>query len=84
MEVNSTQPNQPPKDRYRMLLQAASVVRFANGFLGPYKANKDFIAVAAYIGASGDTERFILFQDKDRDPELRRVCHIFHMIVDVC
>ncbi len=53
-----------------MFLQTASVVRFGNEFLSPYKTNKDFIVVAAYFGTDGETEHFILFQDRDSDPEL--------------
>ncbi|KAI0245063.1 hypothetical protein BJV78DRAFT_1269588, partial [Lactifluus subvellereus] len=48
-----------------MLLQAASVIRFANQFLEAYKRNKSCILVAAYVGSDGNTERYILFQDKE-------------------
>ncbi|KAI0246273.1 hypothetical protein BJV78DRAFT_1286576 [Lactifluus subvellereus] len=48
-------PSQPPQDHYRMLLQAASVIRSANGFLQAYRTNKNCILVAAYVGCNGDT-----------------------------
>ncbi|KAI0256891.1 hypothetical protein BJV78DRAFT_1167702 [Lactifluus subvellereus] len=78
VEVNSFPAAQPPQDHYWMLLQAASVVRFANQFLEAYKRNKNCILVAAYVDCHGDTERYILFQDKKRDP--RMVCRVFRIL----
>jgi hypothetical protein len=73
VKVNSTQPTQPPKDSFQMLLQAGSIIQFANKHLDTYKANKGFILVAAYIGHDRDVERYILFQDKDRND---KVCYV--------
>jgi hypothetical protein len=50
-----------------MLLQAASVIRFANESLQVYKTRKNFILVAAYIDDNGRAERYILFQDERND-----------------
>ncbi|KAI0247478.1 kinase-like domain-containing protein [Lactifluus subvellereus] len=70
IEVNSFRPDESPQNHYRMLLQAASVIRFANQFLEAYKRNKSCILVAAYVGSDGNTERYILFQDKEGDPRI--------------
>jgi hypothetical protein len=40
-------------DLIRMMLQGASVVRFANTKLDAYKKKKNFVFVAIYIDSSG-------------------------------
>jgi len=54
LEVNSTKPDEPQHDEYRMLLQGASMVRFANECLKSYKANKGFTLIAVYISINGE------------------------------
>ncbi|KAI0256900.1 kinase-like domain-containing protein [Lactifluus subvellereus] len=70
IEVNSMPLDEPPQDHYRMLLEAASVILFANQFLEAYKRNKSYILIAAYVGWNGDTERYILFQDEKINPRM--------------
>ncbi|KAJ2913430.1 hypothetical protein MD484_g6986, partial [Candolleomyces efflorescens] len=55
------------EDRYRMLLQAACFVKFANNHFRMYKEKKNFFLVAVYILASGVADRYIVFQDQN-DP----------------
>jgi hypothetical protein len=74
IEVNSTLKNQVQHDRIRMLLQAASIVRFANQRLERYRTDKSFVLVAAYIGHDGEVQRYILFQDKQNGHD---VCCVF-------
>ncbi|KAJ2925963.1 hypothetical protein H1R20_g11130, partial [Candolleomyces eurysporus] len=56
-------------DRYRMLLQAACFVKFANNHFLRYKEKKDFFLVAAYIKETGIAERYIVFQDSQENPD---------------
>ncbi|KAK2463965.1 hypothetical protein APHAL10511_004016 [Amanita phalloides] len=69
VEINSFPRSQPSQDCFRMLLQAATVIRFANKFLDEYKTNKNFILVAAYVDDDGIASRYILFQDKESNPD---------------
>ena len=62
IEVNSTSPDEPPEDLHRMLVQGASVVRFANHFIDAYSADKKFTLVTVFIRADGVADRYILFQ----------------------
>ena len=68
-------PDEPPQDHYRMLLWAASMIKFVNQYLEVYKTKKSCILVAAYIGWNGDAERYILFQGE----KLGLVCRIFRI-----
>jgi hypothetical protein len=63
VEVNSTL-NEPPVDLIRLMLQGASIVRFANTMLDAYKKEKDFIFVTIYIHNDGQVDRYLLYQDK--------------------
>ncbi len=60
-----------PEDMVRMLLQGASVVRTANGFLDAFK-DKNFVLIAFYIFADGKVSRFILYQSGTHPK--RKVC----------
>jgi len=51
-------------DHHRLMLQGASIVRFANTFLDAYKKEKDFIFVAIYISNTGMMDRYVLYQNK--------------------
>ena len=62
IEVNSTSQDKPPQDRHRMLVQGASVVRFANHFIDAYSVDKKFTLVAIYMRADGVADRYLLFQ----------------------
>jgi hypothetical protein len=74
IEVNSTSANQPQYDHIRMLLQAASVVRFANQHLEKYRTDKSYVLMAAYIDSDGEVHRYIMFQDKQKGHD---VCCVF-------
>jgi hypothetical protein len=62
VEVNSTL-NEPPVDLIRLMLQGASIVRFANTMPDAYKKEKDFVFVAIYIHNDGQVDRYLLYQD---------------------
>ena len=59
-----------------MLLQATSIIKFANTFLDKYKSNKNFILIAIYISNDGKAERYIMYQDMTVDPDLEDVPRI--------
>ena len=46
----------------RLLLQGASVVRFANTYLDEYKGKRNFVFTAISIDHIGEACRFILYQ----------------------
>ncbi|KAL4256150.1 Kinase-like protein [Pleurotus pulmonarius] len=54
-----------------MLLCGASVVRFANGFVDPFKEQKDFVLAAIYIGQTGSVQWHTLYQNRNE----RKVCY---------
>ncbi|KAH9047370.1 hypothetical protein EDB84DRAFT_1461487 [Lactarius hengduanensis] len=64
VEVGSTLLGQSPVDHDRLLIQAASVVRFANTTLDTYKTEKNFVFVAIYISVYGRALRYVLYQKK--------------------
>jgi hypothetical protein len=68
VEVNSLQRTKPPVDFFRLMLQGASVVRFANTKLDAFKKEKNFVFVAIYIGYNGQVERYLLYQNVKKDP----------------
>jgi hypothetical protein len=74
VEVNSISPDKQPLDRYSMLVQGASTVRFANSFIDAYKVHKDFIFVAIFIDDAGGADRYLLFQKGSRT-----VCNVLYM-----
>ncbi|KAH9052928.1 kinase-like domain-containing protein [Lactarius deliciosus] len=55
-----------------MLIQGASVVRFANTTLDTYKTEKNFVFVAIYISVYGQAHRYVLYQRKDSDDKVFR------------
>ncbi len=61
VEVNSNPPDKPAVDFSRLILQGASVVRFANT-LDAYKNEKNFVFVAVFVDDTGLTDRYVLFQ----------------------
>jgi hypothetical protein len=65
VEVNSTQ-EEPRIDLIRLMLQGASIVRFANTMLDAYKKEKNFVFVAIYIDNNGLVEHYLLYQDKKK------------------
>lgn len=66
VEANSTSSG-PPRDHYRILLQGASIVRFANSFINAYSTDNSFILVAVFVEASGRVDRYLMFQFDDGD-----------------
>ena len=72
VEVNSTQtPNEPQLNLIRLMLQGASIVRFANTNLDAYKENRDFVFVAIYIDNKGKAERYLLHQEGTTEDRVR-------------
>ena len=77
MEVNSISPDRPPADLYHLVLQGASIVRFANAHLDAYKMKKTFVFLAIFITATGQADRYLLYQKEDS----RKVCtHVLYII----
>ena len=69
VDVNSQGRNSPVAvDSIRLMLQGASVVRFANTKLDAYKEKKGFVFMAIYIDSSGKADRYLLYQDEKIDP----------------
>ena len=64
------------EDQFRMFLQGASIVRFANKHHPSFKVEKNYYVVAVYIWWNGKADRFILYQengdDTVRGPELQK------------
>ncbi|KAH9168845.1 kinase-like domain-containing protein [Lactarius sanguifluus] len=75
--VNSTLLGQSAVDHHRMMIQGASVVRFANTTLDTYKNEKNFVFVAIYISGSGQADRYLLYQRKDSGDEVFRNLRTF-------
>jgi hypothetical protein len=66
---------------FRLILQGASIVRFANATLDAYKKEKNFVFVAIIISATGLVERYLLYQDYRRDPhKVRTGTHVLYML----
>lgn len=69
VEVNSTAVpafGRTPPDLVRMLLCGASVVRFANGFMDPFRQHKNFVLAAIYIPQSGVVSWRTLYQNRNQ------------------
>ncbi|KAH9045225.1 hypothetical protein EDB85DRAFT_2270263 [Lactarius pseudohatsudake] len=75
VEVNSTSPGQSAVDQH-LMIQGASIVRFANTTLDTYKNEKNFVFVAIYISGNGQADRYVLYQRKGSD-EVCRDLQIF-------
>ncbi|KAH9168836.1 hypothetical protein EDB89DRAFT_1559152 [Lactarius sanguifluus] len=71
VEVDSNSPDRPAVDHHRLMLQGASVVRFANTTLDTYKIDKNFVFVAIYISGDGQAHRYVLYQKKGSDEVYR-------------
>ena len=66
VEVDSASPESDPMDKCHLLMvQAASIVRYANRFLDAYKKKKNYIFVAIFIDYNGLAQRHLLFQRED-------------------
>ncbi|KAF9495499.1 hypothetical protein BDN71DRAFT_865655 [Pleurotus eryngii] len=65
-----------PRDLVRMLLCGASVVRFANGFIDPFKQQKNFVLAAIYIGQTGSVQWHTLYQNRN-EPKVRYKTEVF-------
>ncbi|KAF8274660.1 hypothetical protein EI94DRAFT_473523 [Lactarius quietus] len=62
------------------MLQGASVVRFANTMLEPYKKEKNFVFVAIFINSNGVVECYLLYQNVKKDPNVvYRICREFKL-----
>ena len=79
VQVNSHIRNKDPVESYRLMLQGASIVRFANMMLDAFKHEKNFVFMAAYISSTGQVQRYLLYQNKKADPHKvrMRVLYIF-------
>ncbi|KAH9003132.1 kinase-like domain-containing protein [Lactarius hatsudake] len=73
VEVNSTLLGQSAVDHHRMMIQGASVVRFANTTLDTYKTEKNFVFVAIYISGNGQADRYLLYQKKGSNKVFRNL-----------
>ena len=73
VEINSTIGNANPTDRFRLFLQAASIVRLANAT--QHKEKQDFVFVAIYIRDDALVERHLVFQKPDADNRVSRYIH---------
>ncbi|KAH8981800.1 kinase-like domain-containing protein [Lactarius akahatsu] len=73
VEVNSTLLGQSAVDHHRMMIQGASVVRFANTTLDTYKNEKNFVFVAIYISGNGQADRYLLYQKKGSNQVFRNL-----------
>ncbi|KAH9003162.1 hypothetical protein EDB86DRAFT_3100341 [Lactarius hatsudake] len=71
VEVDSNSADRPAVDHHRLMLQGASVVRFANASLDTYKIEKNFVFVAIYISGDGQAHRYVLYQKKGSDEVYR-------------
>ncbi|KAH9041678.1 kinase-like domain-containing protein [Lactarius pseudohatsudake] len=71
VEVNSTPRDESAVDLYRMIIQGASVVRFANTTLDMYNTEKNFVFVAIYISGDGQAHRYVLYQKKGSNEVFR-------------
>ncbi|KAH9052905.1 kinase-like domain-containing protein [Lactarius deliciosus] len=56
-----------------MMIQGASVVRFANTTLDTYKNEKNFVFVAIYISGNGQADRYLLYQKKGSNKVFRNL-----------
>ena len=77
VEVNSNPPGGEAVDHHRLIIQGASVVRFANSFLDAYKAEKDFIFVAIFFTGTAEAVRYLLYQKKESVKVCTRVLYSF-------
>ncbi|KAH9033326.1 hypothetical protein EDB84DRAFT_1399034, partial [Lactarius hengduanensis] len=71
VEVNSTLPGQSAVGLHRMIIQGASVVRFANTTLDTYNTEKNFVFVVIYISGDGQADRYVLYQKKGSNEVFR-------------
>ncbi|KAH9038376.1 hypothetical protein EDB85DRAFT_2287570 [Lactarius pseudohatsudake] len=71
VEVNSTSSGRSAVDLHRMIIQGASVVRFANTTLDTYNTEKNFVFVAIYISGDGQAVRYVLYQKKGSNEVFR-------------
>lgn len=69
VEVDSKPKKDRPEDLVRMLLYGAAIVRFANGFLDTFMADKNFVLFAIDIWDDGKVSRYSLFQEQN-NPEV--------------
>ena len=75
-EVNSISSDKPPADHYRIMHQGATIVRLANAHLDAYKKEKAFVFVTIFIAASGEADRYLLYQKKDSSKVCTHVLYI--------
>ena len=52
---------------HRLILQGASIVRFANSSLEAYKEDKNFIFMAVFVCDDGQADRYLIYQIKGSD-----------------
>ena len=79
MEVDS---KSQERDKHRLMVQAASMVRYANSSLQAYRENKSFIFVAVFISAGALVERYLLFQQGDGSRNVRT--HALNVVAILC
>ncbi len=53
------------KDKIRMLLQGAAIVRFAKTYLESFKKDKKFVLVTVFIESNGIATCYTMYQVKE-------------------
>jgi hypothetical protein len=64
-------------DYIHLMIQGASIVRFANTMLDAYRKEKNFVFVAIFIRSTALVERHLLYQDEKRDTQYVRT-HVIY------
>jgi tellurite resistance protein len=72
VKINSMSGNADQTDRFRIFLQAASIVRLANNT----RASRDFVFVAIFISSDGQAERRLFFQSPEDSDEVSNQVHV--------
>jgi hypothetical protein len=67
VKIGSDSRSRNAMDYHFLMLQGASIVRFANTYLEAYKEEKDFIFVAIFISDVGQADRYLIYQTKSSD-----------------
>ena len=82
VEINSVSPGRPALDYHRLMLQGASIVRFANSFLDAYREKKNFIFVAIFISDIGVADRYFMFQKGSSEKVRTHALYLIIICVD--
>lgn len=67
VKTGSNSPGRAAMDHQCLMLQGASIIRFANTYLEAYKEKRDFVFVAIFISDVGQADRYLIYQTKCSD-----------------